>query len=152
MQACVAFTPVRFGSSWALGAYYGAAILATPYSPGEPASNVIHFWLGALEFEYGLTGAVAIGPLHLTAEYSRTSLHDLKGSYSQVSTDDLKLGLVWPEALAGRLSWTPWLRGGSGGVELYAALSGTADSEESGSGPQPAFLAGLGARLVYGPP
>jgi hypothetical protein len=117
MHATVGFTPLRLDDAWALSAYYSAWTLATPYQPGEPASNVIHFWLGGLEFEYGLCMAFALGPLHLTAEYSRTSLHDLKGSYSEVSTDDLKLGLVWPGLELGPLRGTPWLRGGT--VDLF---------------------------------
>ena len=111
------YTPLRLANDFALALYYGAWTLVAPTLPSDAASNAIGLRLAALEFDYGLTAAARLGPLHLTMEYSRTSQHPWVARFSQVSTDSVKLGLVLPQLQCGDFNSDWFLRGGL--VDLF---------------------------------
>jgi hypothetical protein len=117
LHSTAAFTLFCSGDTFAMAAYYGAWTLTAPIAPGAPSGNALRLWLSALEFEYGITAAVGIGPLQVIAEYARTSQHPLVSRFSQVSTDSVKLGLVLPRLQTGDFTQSWYLRGGV--VDLF---------------------------------
>jgi hypothetical protein len=117
LHTTVAFTPFRWKDDFAISIYYGAWLLTAPFKPGDQVVNVLRFWMAAVEFDYGITMAVKVGPLHLTLEYSRTSQHPLTPNFSEVSTDVVKLGLVLPHVRLGDFDGSFFVRGGY--VDLF---------------------------------
>jgi hypothetical protein len=112
LHTTVAFTPFRWKDDFAIAFYYGGWLLTAPFKPGDQTVNVLRFWMSAMEFDYGITMAAKAGPLHITFEYSRTSQHPLTPGWSEVSTDAVKLGVVFPHLRLGDFDGSFFLRGG----------------------------------------
>ena len=91
------FTAFNLFNTFAAGGYYSCYNLIGPFKEGDPIVNIGRWWMNAVNFEYAITAAVNILSFHLTLEYARTSQHNFTPTYSEVSTDRLKSGIVFPE-------------------------------------------------------
>jgi len=104
VRGFLAFTLLRAGDSFALGARWGSVVLVGPIGPGETAPTVAEWWMNAAQYEYGLSAAVGgPGEAHFLAEYSRTSQHPWRDEYSEVTTDAVKAGVSVPGVRIGHL-------------------------------------------------
>jgi hypothetical protein len=89
------FSNERFAFSAAYGSFLFVGPVAGPVAPGSPLAP----WLmQAVQFEYGVVGAVFVPVVSssVTVGYGRTSQHPLLGTFSEVSSDVVEIG-VWPE-------------------------------------------------------
>ena len=91
---------------YALSATYGAYLMNGPVNEGGTPGSRLQWLMNSVQFEYGFYGAYDIGPFYLLGQYSRTSQHPFRRSFSQVSSDLVKFGVAPP-----RMSLGP--------VELY---------------------------------
>ena len=89
-----------------LGYRFDSFLLAGPVDSSESAASAAEFWLNAVQYEYGLHLACRLSAgWSVLGEYSRLSLHPLRGEFDETAYDILKLGLAPPllELKAGRL-------------------------------------------------
>ena len=110
------------GHSFALGAVYESVLMCGPVPSGDVAANVAGFWMNAVQFEYGLYASLALplpGRPHLLGEYSRTSQHNLRSQYSEVSADILVLGLALPRFSLGPADILSSLRAGNSSLFAF---------------------------------
>ncbi|RPJ04222.1 MAG: hypothetical protein EHM28_13830, partial [Spirochaetaceae bacterium] len=112
-----AFTLLDINNDFALNAYYSTYLLVGPVLPGETPATAAEFWMNAVQFEYGFTGAARVLGWDIIFEYSRTSQHPLKSEYSQVTTDVLKTGFVAPRLILDNIMAIFWFR--TGFVDLF---------------------------------
>jgi hypothetical protein len=90
------------GDSFAIGVNFESILLCSIVPPEQNSASIAHFWMNAVQFQYGLNAAFAI-PLSGTwrpdflIEYSRASEHPFPSrDYSPAATDILQLGLAFP--------------------------------------------------------
>jgi hypothetical protein len=101
----------------AVGGRYESILFSGPVLPSEKAASIMEFTINAVQFEYGLYGALDLGPVglhgaHLLAEYARTSQHPFRSQFSQVSADILKAGISFAPIEYGRFRASPAFRAG----------------------------------------
>lgn len=117
-------SPVVFdlGDTFALGANFESILMCGPVPATDTPVNIAAFWMNAVQFQYGLYASLALplpGRPHLLAEYSRTSQHDLRPQYSQVSYDLLMGGVAWPEYGLGPVALRSYVRAGYGSLFAF---------------------------------
>jgi hypothetical protein len=117
-------SPVIFaiGDSFALGGDFESILMCGPVSAGDTPANIAAFWMNAVQFQYGVYASLALplqGRPRLLAEYARTSQHDLRAQYSQVSYDLLIGGVAAPELALGPVSLRSSLRAGYGSLFAF---------------------------------
>lgn len=82
--------------------YYGSYLLVGPVAAGDTAPSIAAWWMNAVQFEYGLIGGfnlrnMGLPALRVTLEYGRTSQHPFRAGYSEVATDILRGGVLFPQ-------------------------------------------------------
>ena len=83
----------------ALGYRLDSLLLAGPVAGSETAASAAEFWLNAVQYEYGLHLSYRVGAeWSILGEYSRLSLHPLRGGFGETAYDILKIGAALPEA------------------------------------------------------
>lgn len=117
-------SPVFFdlGNVFALGGNFESILMCGPVPASDTPVNIADFWMNAVQFQYGLYASLALplpGRPHLLAEYSRTSQHDLRPQYSQVSYDLLIGGVAPPEFSLGPVSLRTYVRAGYGSLLAF---------------------------------
>jgi hypothetical protein len=117
LHVTASFTLANFSRIFALNAYYSAYTLTSPFSKSDHVVNIFRFWLGAVEIEYGVTASLDIGFCHIIMEYARTSQHPLLSGFSEVATDDLKIGVVFPTFREANFESTIFVRGAT--IDLF---------------------------------
>ena len=107
------FTLFNVGDIVSVNLYYSTYTLISPFLEGDPVVNVARWWMNAIEMEYGLTAGVNILGYHVVSEYARTSQHPLRAKeFSEVSTDALRVGVVFPTVESANLNLNFYIRGG----------------------------------------
>jgi len=101
----------------ALRAYYSSYNLIGPLGDGDTAATIGQWWMNCVEFEYGITGAINFFDYHLILEYARISQHNFRPMYSEVTTDNLKIGVVFPPLVFKNFVFDYYIRGGF--VDLF---------------------------------
>ena len=114
-------SPVFFtlGDAFALGGNFESILMCGPVPSSDTPANIADFWMNAVQFQYGLYASLALplpGAPHLLAEYSRTSQHDLRPQYSQVSYDLLAGGIAPSEFSLGPVLCRSCVRAGYGSL------------------------------------
>jgi len=117
LNALGAYTLFSLGEHFGLNVYYGTFLYVGPLKEGDTPATIAPWWMNAVQFEYGLIAAFNLSGFHFLLEYSRASQHPIRGQFSEVTTDAIKVGVVTPVLRHHSLSSIYWIRTGS--VDLF---------------------------------
>ncbi|MFW6362909.1 MAG: hypothetical protein ACOC0D_03595 [Spirochaeta sp.] len=85
---------VNWRNTTAAGLHFSSLLKVGPLQPGDEPQNIAEWWLNAVHYQYGLHISHHLQWADLVVGYRRTSLHPFQPAFSQVSRDQVLVGLI----------------------------------------------------------